>query len=63
MVTAELVILLFISMWLKSRDKGPDSSSEERMSHEETLASIEEENISPTLDQVAVVDTEIDAEN
>jgi len=63
MVTAELVILLFISMWLKSRDKGSDSSSEESMSHEEPLASIEEENIPPTLDQIAVVDTEIEADN
>jgi hypothetical protein len=48
MVTAELAILLFISMWLKSRDKGSDSSSEESMS--------------PTLDQMGVVENEIEAE-
>ena len=49
MVTAELAILLFISMWLKSRDKGSDSSSEESMS--------------PTLDQMGVVENEIEAED
>lgn len=62
MVTAELVILLFISMWQKSRDKGSDSPKDSTVI-EGLTESIEGENISPTLDQIAVVETEIDAES
>lgn len=61
-VTAELVILLFISMWQKSRDKGSDSPKDSTVI-EGLTESIEGENISPTLDQIAVVETEIDAES
>ena len=61
-VTAELVILLFISMWQKRRDKVSDSPRDSTVI-EELTESIEEEFMTPTLDQMAVVDSEIDAES
>ena len=60
-VTAELVILLFISMWQKKRrDKGSDSPRDSTAI--ELTESNEEEDMPATLDQMVVVDSEIDAE-
>ncbi len=62
LVTAELVILLFLSMWQKRLDKGSDSPRDSTVI-EGLPESIEEETFAPTLDQIAVLDTEIDAES
>ena len=62
LVTAELVILLFISMWQKNLDKGSDSPRDSTVI-EGLPGSIKEENISPTLNQIGVVETERYAES
>ena len=60
-VMLEFVLLLFLSMWQKRHGKGSDPPRNSAV--EDHRVSIEEENISPTLDQMAVVDHEIDAES
>jgi len=49
-------------MWQKRFDTGSDSPRDST-GIEGLPESIQEENSSPTLDQIAVVDTEIDAES
>jgi len=58
-----MVLLLFLSMWQKRLDKGSDSPKGSTVIEGLPESSIEEENIAPTLDQIAVLDTEIDAES
>jgi len=61
-VMLEFVLLLFLSMWQKRHGKGSDPPRNSAVI-EDHWESLEAEHISPTMDQIAVVDTEIDAES
>lgn len=61
-IILEFFISLLISMWQKGLLSGSGSSSEESTSPEDLAKSIEEDDQSPTLDQIAVVENELEAE-
>lgn len=61
-VMLEFVLLLFLSMWQKRHGKGSDPPRNSAVI-EDHWESLEAERISPTMDQIAVVDAEIDSES